>query len=92
MAVKQQSKNGIIIGTITQGESEPGCNGNEGVHTPQSFRTEASPSAGLGSCQGHSLFEDGMISLGIDAVSVFNDSSRLGLGKKGEKDWGWKKW
>ena len=35
---------GIPTGTTTQVHNEPQSNGNEGIlHTPQTFRTEASP-------------------------------------------------
>ena len=48
-------KDGILTGTTTQGQSEPGSNGNEEIlHIPQSSRSRASPSDGLVSYTGHS--------------------------------------
>ena len=60
------------------GQSGPGSNGNEGVHSiPQSSSiTETSLSDCLVSYPGYSM--RGVLPLCIDAVSVFCSSSRLG--------------
>ena len=43
-STQSNTNNFQTIGTTTPGQSEPGSNGNEGViHTPQTFRTGASP-------------------------------------------------
>ena len=55
---------GALTGTTTPGQSEPGSNGNKGVlYILESSRVEASPSDGLVSYPGYSLWKGSLIPL-----------------------------